>query len=118
MRFGGGRGAVKEVNTERNAEIVRRKMAGESLSAIGRAMGVSRNVVAGAAFRKGACQAGLSIVRPGAENGNAKLTEDDVRRIRNALAAGEKQVALAARYGVDHSNISHIGKRLTWAHVP
>jgi hypothetical protein len=44
-----------------------------------------------------------------------KLTEDDVRTIRAASAAGEKQVPLANRFGVTQSTIWAIIHRRAWA---
>lgn len=44
----------------------------------------------------------------------SKLTEDDVRAIR---ASSERQVDLAARYGVGQPAISSIKLRKSWAHV-
>lgn len=46
---------------------------------------------------------------------SCKLTPDDVRAIRSASAAGATQVALAARYGVNHTNIGFIIRGRTWA---
>jgi hypothetical protein len=48
----------------------------------------------------------------------AKLTEADVIEIRQLYAAGRvSQHELGPRFGVDHSNISLIVRRKTWAHV-
>lgn len=44
----------------------------------------------------------------------AKLTEDDVRRIRRSA---DPQRILARRYGVTQENISRIKLRKTWRHV-
>ena len=44
----------------------------------------------------------------------AKLTEDDVRAIRKST---ESQTVLAARYGVEQTNISAIKRRKSWKHV-
>jgi hypothetical protein len=47
----------------------------------------------------------------------AKLTESDVRAIRNAAASGARGVDLAAQFGVWPSNISAIVQRQTWKHI-
>lgn len=50
-------------------------------------------------------------------NGRAKLTSDEVRRIRLALAAGSLQRDLAQHYGVSQAVISSISLRKTWKGV-
>ena len=60
--------------------------------------------------------------RPPHPKGNAhhnrKLTEDDVRTIRQAVAEGQKQADLARHYSVQRSVISQIVNHKTWTHVP
>ncbi len=53
----------------------------------------------------------------GAQNGNAKLIEADIREIRQRAHRGELQRVLAGVFEIDRSNISKIvlGKR--WGHV-
>ena len=52
----------------------------------------------------------------GEGNGNAKLSEADVRAIR--AARGEiVERELAATYGVCRANIGHIQRRTTWRHI-
>lgn len=46
-----------------------------------------------------------------------KLTADQVREIHVALAGGEHQKVIAARYGTSRGNISHIARGSTWAHL-
>jgi hypothetical protein len=53
----------------------------------------------------------------GEEVNTAKLTEDDVRAIRESHDAGETQVALAARYGVQQTTISRVVLGRTWRHI-
>jgi hypothetical protein len=53
--------------------------------------------------------------RSGELNGRAHLTEADVRAIR---ASTERQVDLAAQYGVTQPTISAIRLRKCWAHLP
>ena len=55
-------------------------------------------------------------VRNGIRTGGS-LAEEDVREIRNRLASGESQRAIAARFGVHSSNISLISSGRIWAHV-
>jgi HNH endonuclease len=44
----------------------------------------------------------------------AKLTEEDVREIRAAIARGEAQVSIAKRFGIDQSNVSQIKRGFSW----
>ncbi|MDX3237223.1 hypothetical protein PV392_16395 [Streptomyces sp. ME03-5709C] len=54
----------------------------------------------------------------GEDNGNAELTESDVREIRRlADARAASQRALARMYGVSQPTISQIVTRKTWKHV-
>jgi hypothetical protein len=53
----------------------------------------------------------------GTANGSAVLTDEQVRSIRTAYAAGATQVVLAAEHGVTQSHISQIVRRKTWAHL-
>jgi len=50
----------------------------------------------------------------GGRNGNVRLTEDAVRSIRNALAAGATKKGLAEMHGVAPSTISGIASRRLW----
>ena len=50
----------------------------------------------------------------GERAGNAKITEQIVREIR---ASSASQRELAARYGLDQSNVSYVRARKTWRHV-
>ncbi|HKY40725.1 MAG TPA: HNH endonuclease [Polyangiaceae bacterium] len=51
----------------------------------------------------------------GSAHPSSKLTEDDVREIRRALAAGEVQTAIAARLRVSRSAINNVALGLHWA---
>lgn len=54
----------------------------------------------------------------GERNGHAKLTEQDVRAIRDASPkTKEEQERIAERYGVSPSAISHVIRRSTWSHL-
>ena len=50
----------------------------------------------------------------GERSWNAKLTEDDIRRIRSMTGS---QQSIAAVFGVSQTNISQIVRRVRWAHV-
>jgi len=54
---------------------------------------------------------------PGARNPAAKLAEDKVVEIRRLHAIGERQVDLAAHFGVTQSTISLIVLRKKWRHL-
>ncbi len=47
-----------------------------------------------------------------------KLTDDQVRDIRRALANGELQKQLAVKYGVDKGTISNIKRKVSYGDVP
>jgi hypothetical protein len=53
----------------------------------------------------------------GSANGNSILTENQVMQMRLDKQNGEKQVALARKYGVTVSSVSLIIKRKQWKHV-
>lgn len=53
----------------------------------------------------------------GVNHHSAKLTEDQVREIRRRWTGGEKQTALAERFGITQSSISRIVRGQDWIHV-
>ncbi len=53
----------------------------------------------------------------GEGHGRAKLTEKQVREIRQRYASGEQQIDLAPLYGVSNVAISKITTRRTWRHI-
>jgi hypothetical protein len=53
----------------------------------------------------------------GETNGQAKITEDDVRSIRRRRAAGELRETIAASYGISVSQVTNIALRRKWGHV-
>lgn len=56
--------------------------------------------------------------RRGADAPGARLTDDEVREIRDTYAAGGiSQAALGARYGVSQTIVSRISRGLIWTHV-
>jgi hypothetical protein len=59
---------------------------------------------------------GRRITARGEGHGFAKLTEADVRAIRS-LRGVERQVDIAARYGISYGHVSMIQRRKKWAHV-
>jgi hypothetical protein len=59
-----------------------------------------------------------SVRAKGSKHGNAILTEDAVRAIRRRYKSGETQVALAANFKTNQTNISKIVNRTAWSHVP
>lgn len=50
--------------------------------------------------------------------GTAKLSTENVVDIKAALAAGETQHSIAARFGVRQTNIANIATGRAWSHVP
>ena len=57
---------------------------------------------------------GRSGWSPKEDNGNHKLTLDEVREIRQKYASGALQRDIADAYGVDQTNISSIVRGATW----
>jgi hypothetical protein len=53
----------------------------------------------------------------GPDNGNAKLTDDVVRRIKAALRANGVGKHIAAQYGVSEGIVSRIKVGHTWSHI-
>lgn len=53
----------------------------------------------------------------GEKHHGAKLTEMDVREIRNRRQAGESQKSIASGYGIKPRSISSIFHRRSWRHV-
>jgi hypothetical protein len=116
-------------NVERNAEIMRRRLAGELPSDIWRAMGISRNIVLGVLHRAGIVRhdnsAGLKKYAnpPRGENQwNSKLTTEAVALIRADYRPGKpyhpgNAQALATRYGVRVRTIYRLVGGFSWRHV-
>jgi hypothetical protein len=53
----------------------------------------------------------------GEESTGAKLTNRSVREIREKAANGVGFRSLGREYGVSHTNISSIVRRITWSHI-
>lgn len=61
----------------------------------------------------------LPPIRCGEQHANSKLTEEDVRTIRQRVATGGVSMyRLAKDYGVTLSLVSRIVRRIIWKHVP
>lgn len=58
-----------------------------------------------------------NVINNGSEHGMSKLTEADIRPIREARKSGESLQAIANRYGVNVPSISLIVNGKTWRHV-
>jgi hypothetical protein len=61
---------------------------------------------------------GRGIQPKGSLSPVAKLTEQDVMRMRAAYRAGRSQGSLAREYGLNQGTVSNICRGLRWAHVP
>ena len=53
----------------------------------------------------------------GETNGNARLTESDVRTIRDLVAGGMNQSQVARLYGIAPNHICRIVNRRRWQHI-
>lgn len=53
----------------------------------------------------------------GERSARARLTDQDVREIRDAAATGESRRSIGARLGIDASAITRIVNRKRWRHV-
>lgn len=50
-------------------------------------------------------------------NGNARLTEDDIRYIREQLAKGRSQISLSRAFRVTSKMVGMIGRGQSWTHI-
>jgi hypothetical protein len=57
------------------------------------------------------------LVLRGESNGNAVLTEHDVRQIRAMGESGAKRLGLAKHFGISLAQVKNILRRKQWAHV-
>jgi hypothetical protein len=67
-----------------------------------------------------ACRKGRISRKPkavGSSNGNSKLKEDDVVRIRELAATGASNSQLAKTYNVSKETVSRIIRGLSWKHL-
>jgi IS30 family transposase len=56
-------------------------------------------------------------VRRGECASNARLTEPQIREIRELAKSGVSQTEIASHYGVTRGAISHVVTRRNWRHV-
>lgn len=63
-------------------------------------------------------EAGRGVRLLGEHHGMAKLSAEDVLKIRVRRLAGETLASIAKSYGITASQVSSIEKRRTWKHVP
>jgi DNA invertase Pin-like site-specific DNA recombinase len=54
---------------------------------------------------------------PGEDNGNARLTETDVLRIRRFFALGWKHREIAEEFSISLSSVGKIVNRKSWRHI-
>jgi len=112
---------VKPDNTIRNAEIIKRRLAGDFPSQITRDMGLSRNVVAGVLDRAGIVVGDHDqAVLRGADCPHARLTESQVAAIRKRyvpLCRENGAAAIAREFECSTTTILHAIKGETWKHV-
>ena len=60
----------------------------------------------------------LGVVRsPGEANGNARLTDDDVRDMRRRYLQGESRQDLALAFNIDATHVWRIVTNRSWRHV-
>lgn len=109
-------------NPNRNAEIIRRRTAGEWPRAIAKDMGLTPNTVIGVCNRAGLSgAAGKALCAHGEAHFRAKLTDADVAAIRRDYVPGDRgafgQAGLARLYGVAEATIWYVLHGLTWRHV-
>lgn len=55
--------------------------------------------------------------RTGELNHNAKLTDDDVRAVRQLCDSGVSHREIGRRLGICHTVVTRINRRQSWAHV-
>ena len=61
--------------------------------------------------------AGTNTPMRGATNGNAKLDEATVRRVRERYAERRSYAAVGAEFGISFATVAQIATRKTWRHV-
>lgn len=59
----------------------------------------------------------LNKHQKGSANANSRLTEDDVRLIKDMIDQGNFNTTIASHFGVTHSMISAIRRGKAWTHV-
>lgn len=83
---------------------------------IAKTLGVTQTAVSQAVRGEtwGHVPGALESRRSGSAHWNAKLSDGDVRLVRQRLASGERQRAVAADFGVSQTTISEIGRGVKW----
>lgn len=76
-----------------------------------------QNLRYASAAENGADRVRNGKTRVGEKNPHAKLSDEDVRRIREALLFGARQVDLARAWGISKSSMLAIKDGRTWRHV-
>lgn len=114
-------------NAYRNAEIIRRRRAGEMPTEIVEHMGLSRNVIAGVLNRAGLCDPStdkrpsmILRARRGEDHRGAKLTNEIVREIRRLYrprTRGSGAWSIADKLGVSRKSVENVLYAGSWAHV-
>lgn len=59
----------------------------------------------------------LRGIQAGERHPRAKLTESDVRAIRDAVRNGRSVASLAREYGMSQSTLSRVWRGLRWSHI-
>lgn len=103
-------------------QIVERYAAGEPSTDLAKAYDVKYRVIwqilVGETYRGVKRQTfTLKYGRPGEDHNCAKLTDDNVRSIRQAVAAGASRASQARKYGVSGTHISKIVLGKAWQHL-
>lgn len=109
-------------NKARNAEIIRRRQAGEWPRQIAAEMGIGKNVIIGVIGRAGLAVPGASRDHPliGESAPNAVLTEVMVRAIRAEYRPGKGghgARSIALKLGLNSNTVQSACSGRTWAHV-
>lgn len=48
----------------------------------------------------------------------AKLSDDDVIKMRALLKTGRRQKDISIMFGISRQTVTHINRRITWPHIP
>ncbi len=70
---------------------------------------------------KGRARSGVALphgFNQGIAHPQARLTDDDVRAIRQMSERGHSLAAIAKRFGITKMHVSNIRRRLAWSHLP
>lgn len=77
----------------------------------------AENLAWGSASENAADREQHGTTARGERNGFARLTDDEVRRVRGLLATGRSQRAVAALVGCSQRTVGAIARNERWAHV-